>query len=284
MTRSTWIATTTAIIAMIPAICCGQIELSPTRVILDMREPSHEVFVLNPTNEILEITTSEGFKLLTSDSLGHIGYDTTQSDATDEKSCAQWITVFPSRFILRPHTSRIVRVMAQPPGILADGEYWGRAAFRTTSLSPLEITGDTTTLRTLLRARITLDIPVIFRKGTVTTGVIIDTVQMRSMGKNLVFLTDFTRTGNSAYRGTLTARIRDGDGEILAERSVQFTTEYRIRQGLAVPHPGDGLYSVEFECVSVKKGAAIDAVIEAPMVTDTYRMHLSPTDSSLTKQ
>lgn len=274
-----------AIIAMLPTLCRGQIELSPTRVLLDMRAPSREVFVLNPTDDVLEVTTSEGFKLLTSDSLGRMGYDTAVSHANTEKSCEGWITVFPKKFILRPHTSRIVRVMAQPPGALPDGEYWGRAAFRTTSLDPIEITGgDTTTLRTILRARINLDIPVIFRKGTVVTGITIDTALARPMEKDILLLVDFSRTGNSAYRGTLKTTIRNDGNEVVARHEVQFTTEYRLRQGVMIPRLDDGSYTLEFECVSIKKGAANDAVIEAPTVSGVYRMEIGPTGVSITKQ
>ncbi|MDB5034742.1 MAG: hypothetical protein JWQ98_1983 [Chlorobi bacterium] len=261
----------------------AQVELSPTRVILSLRERSQEVNLTNPTSERVEVTTDLGFRLLQSDSLGRV---TLRSDASSDelrKSCRNWVKIFPHRFTLAPGESRSVRVLILPPDSIPDGEYWGRAVFGSSPVSvESSVLGDSAAqIETRLTMKIELDIPIIFRKGNTETGISIDAVAMRGDAKGTLALIDLRRSGNSAYRGTLSAHVRNVEGKDIATATDQFTTEFSLRKSLRFPKLALGSYTIEIESATVKKGAANDAVITAPTMRRKYFVTVSASGIAL---
>lgn len=259
------------------AVAHAQIEVAPTRVLLSRRQRSAEVTVHNPTNDPVEVNTDLGFKLIKSDSLGKITLQ--PGGSTDElrRSCRDWVKIFPYRFTIPPNSSRTVRIMALPPDTLAEGEYWGRAVFGCTPMKDAvaALADTTSTIRTNVTMRLEFDIPIIFRVGTPATGIGFDSLMLRRNGERTLGLLDVTRSGNSAYRGTLAARLLDAEGKELAKVEEQYTVEFSLRKTIDLPPLASGLYTLEIESKSVKKGAANDAVIAAPTVRKVYALTVS---------
>ncbi len=255
----------------------AQVEISPTRVILTLRERAQEVVLTNPTPDRVEVTTDLGFKLFQSDSVGRI---TLREDGSPEelaRSCRNWVKIFPHKFTLAPGESRSARILILPPDSIPDGEYWGRALF---SSLPLDNTvtdvGDSAnSIQTQLRMRVVLDIPIIFRKGMMQTGVDVENVRLQNNGSGTRVLIDLKRRGNAAYRGTLSAVLRSADGSIIKRVEEQFTTEFTLRKSFLLPNMQPGNYSIDVESVAVKKGGANDAVISAPVVKKVYDVIVS---------
>jgi P pilus assembly chaperone PapD len=252
----------------------AQIEVAPTRVLVNFRSRSTEVTVYNPTTDPVEVNTDLGFKLFKSDSLGNVTMVPGGTPDELRRSCRDWIKIYPHRFTLPPGTSRSVRILIVPSDSLTDGEYWGRAVFGCTPLkSDLPEPGDSSiAIRTNLTMRVEFDIPVIFRVGTATTGINFDTLTVRKIGAETRALLDVTRSGNSAYRGTLTTLLRAADGSQVANTETQYTVEFALRKGIALPSLALGSYTLEVESRSIKKGSANDAVIQAPSMRKVYML------------
>lgn len=260
------------------SIASAQIEVAPTRVLLNMRERSKEVNIINNSSNPAEVTAELGFKLFRSDSLGRVTVDTVVSSEESMHSCQAWLKVFPRKFILAPGASRMVRVLIVPADSSAEGEYWGRIIFGSTPIirAPAEDTTDA--IRTNLTMRIELDIPVIFRKGNVQTGIEFEGISAKNGPDAALALLDTKRTGNAAYRGTLTTVLKRSDGSELARSEEQYTTEFRLRKRIQLPKLSDGTYTLEVESKSVKRGSANDAVLNAPTVTKTYALTVSKSE------
>src|ERR1041384_7607634 len=103
-----------AVMALFAAVmartACAQVEISPTRVILTLRERAREVVLTNPTSDRVEVSTDLGFKLFQSDSAGRI---TLREDGSPEelgRSCRNWVKIFPHKFTLAPGESRSARI------------------------------------------------------------------------------------------------------------------------------------------------------------------------------
>jgi P pilus assembly chaperone PapD len=267
-------------LALLPAltgIAGAQIEVAPTRVLVNLRQRSQEVTVYNPTTDPVEVTTDLGFKLIRSDSLGRVTLESGVADSESARSCKDWVRIFPRRFMVPPGTSRSVRILLVPPDSLSDGEYWGRAIFGCTPMKTvLDEPSDTATaIRTSLTMRVEFDIPIVFRMGAPSTGIDFLNFSATSTAKGALGLIDLKRLGNSAYRGTLAWSLRDADGREIAKADDQYTVEFTLRKGLALPRLAPGAYTIEVESKSVKKGAANDVVIAAPTVRKVYAMNVS---------
>lgn len=252
----------------------AQIEVAPTRVILSMRERSQEVSVNNPSDNQVEVNSELGYRLIRFDSLGRLSLDSARTPEEVAKSGRDWLKIFPRRFTLAPHTSRLVRVMVTIPEGVGEGEYWARLAITGTPIgATVPIEGDSTQgIDTRLTMRMQLDLPVIIRKGEISTGITLDTIGARQVKDTTLLLLGMNRTGNSAYRGTLTAIIHGADGAEAAREQQQFTAEFGLRLGLRFPHLANGSYTLDVAAESIKKGGANEAVIPAPTVSKHYRM------------
>lgn len=255
-------------------VASAQIEVAPTRVILTMRERSQEINVSNPSDNQVEVNADLGFKLIRTDSLGSQTLDSARTAEEASRSGRNWVKIFPRRFTLAPRSSRLVRVMVTIPDSAATGEYWARLIVAGTPLnSTLPVDLDSAQgIETNISMRMELDLPIIIRKGNVETGIALEGLQGRQTPENTVLLVDTRRTGNSAYRGTVNAVVRDGSGSEIASVSEQYTTEFALRKALRLPRLSNGTYTVRVESQSVKLGGANEAVIPAPTVAATYTL------------
>jgi hypothetical protein len=239
-----------------------------------MRERSQEVNVSNPSDNQVEVNTELGYRLIRFDSLGRLGLDSARTPEEAAKSGRDWLKIFPRRFTLAPHTSRLVRVLVTIPEGAGEGEYWARLAITGTPIgATVPVDSDTTQgIDTRLTMRMQLDLPVIIRKGEISTGIEFDTVGAQRVKDTTLLVLGMNRTGNSAYRGTLTAVIHGADGAEAARDEHQFTAEFGLRLGFRFPRLNDGTYTVDLEATSIKKGGANDAVIPAPTVMHHYKL------------
>jgi len=266
-------------------IASAQFEVAPTRLILTMRERSKEVNVVNTTDGPIEVEVDLGYKLIRTDSLGTMTLDSTGTPEELKKSGRDWLKIYPRRFSLAPHASRMVRVMVTIPADAEDGEYWGRAIVTSNPVAPVPTGGnDTAGIETKLTMRLQLDLPVIIRKGDVQTGIVLDGVQARPDAEGTALLADLRRTGNSAYRGTLAGVLRRSDGSEVARAEDQYTAEFSLRKTLHFPALQDGSYVLTLTSESVKKGGANEAVIASPTVSGTYAVVVAGRNITVTAQ
>lgn len=268
-------------------ICCSsataQTSISPTRVLMSSRDKSTEVSVSNPNNYPIEIVASFGFALMRSDSNGTMVLDSNVlSPDESAKSCEEWLKVSPRRFVLGPNSSKVVRVLVTPPSGISDGEYWGRLKFTSQPLLPAEeIDTNRTEFGTVITLLLATDIPVLFRKGRVATGIEFNVARVNIDSSRARILVDTRRLGNSAYRGTFFGVIRTAGGAEIARVEEQFTTEFALRKSLSFRIPGDGSYHLSIECRSVRTGNAADVAIPAETRVKQYTMTVAGREVSL---
>ena len=258
----------------IAQIGLAQFEVAPTRIMLSMRDRSKEVNVANTTDGTLEVNVELGYKLIRTDSLGVVTLDSAQNAEEKGKSGQEWLKIYPKRFSLPPHASRMVRVMVVIPDSAADGEYWGRVIVTSTPVAAIPTSGAGTVngIQTNLSMRLQLDLPVIIRKGTTETGIVINGARAHADAEGTLVLLDMKRVGNSAYRGTLTGVLKRTDGSEVAHIEEQYTTEFSLRKRLRFPKLADGTYALTVESQSVKKGGANEAVLQAPPLNKAYEL------------
>ncbi len=264
----------------------AQIEVAPTRIIVTMRERSQEINVSNTSDGQVEVSTDLGFKLIRTDSLGIQTLESTGTPEELSRSGESWVKIFPRRFTLAPRSSRLVRVMVMIPDSAAPGEYWARLIVAGTPLTttiPVDL-DSAQGIQTSISMRMELDLPVIIRKGTIETGIMLDRLEARQNAENTLLLVDARRLGNSAYRGTINALVRDGSGAEVANASEQYTAEFAIRKAIRLPRLSDGTYAITLESQSSKRGGANDAVIPAPTVTRDYTMVVAGESINITSK
>lgn len=211
--------------------------VDPHVVVLTAVRPAGEITVLNPHATRAEFSVDLRFGYATTDTAGQLRVEL--NDEPDNASAASWIVAYPSRFILRPGATRKVRLLARPPATLADGEYWARITVHARDdASPTQTdTSDTTSARVRIAMETATVLPVFFRKGVVSTGVTIGSVDAVARRDSIEIRATLTRNGNGAFIGVAHLVVHDPAGHRVAsaDRQIAIYRTMRPRWTITLP-------------------------------------------------
>lgn len=247
------------------------VSVSPAALYLDARTRTGALTLTNNGTRPEEIEISFAFGYPRSDSTGKVDVPLVQVAPAGEPSAAGWLRAFPRRLVLEPGQSQVVRVLAQPPAGLAEGEYWARLLVTSRGgQTPVEqMEGD---IRVLLDVQTVVVTAVTYRQGSVATGVAATGAQSRATPAGVELRLDLERQGSAAYLGRVRAELLDANGRVVA-RGFEDVAVYRsIRRivliPLAQPLTGGG-YSVRYTLESERPDLPPGGALPAPKVTGT---------------
>lgn len=211
------------------------IVVAPHHAFMDDRTRSGVLYLHNPRGEPEEISISFVFGYPVSDTAGGVSVQLIERPDPDAPTAAGWIRAFPRRAIVGPGQTRAVRLLAQPPKDLADGEYWARAIVtsRTAGRPPKPVDGGD--VKVGLRLEVRTVIPVTYRNGEVTTGVVVTEVQREMSSDSLVTKVGLERMGNAAFLGVLHVTLVDPAGKVAEEAHHHVAVYNSLLKRVAVP-------------------------------------------------
>jgi hypothetical protein len=129
--------------------------------------------------------------------------------------------------------------MARPPAVLPDGEFWARITVhaRDDGTPALVDTSDSATSRVRIAMETATVLPAFFRKGAVSTGVIISDADAVTRDDAIDVSATLTRTGNGAFIGIAHIIVHDSAGHTVAstDRQLAVYRSMRPRWTLALP-------------------------------------------------
>ena len=177
------------------------------------------------------------------------------------------------RLRLGPGEQQVVRLLATPPDDLPDGEYWTRMIVSGQGASvPIESSD------TAVRAGVSLVMRIItavtYRKGEVTTGIVLRGVQTSVEGDSIVAWVDATREGNGAYLGTANFEIFAQEPEPIREWIIPIAVYYPMVRRFALPLESlaAGAYGLRLTIESERPDLRAEDVLSAPTVSDSVEI------------
>jgi P pilus assembly chaperone PapD len=253
----------------------AQIKSDPIRVILTQAERSTEVRLTNPTSAPIEVAVWISYGVFEPDSVGILHLDTVGTDEMRKRSCADWVRVFPQRFVMKPKERRNLRVVAVPPPDLPDGEYTARLRLMAVELEkPGELEElDSNEIGTNLRLRMYIGQPLMYRQGQLNTSIDIVSASAYQDSAATKIVVDLKRGGNSPYRGMLGARLYTPDGQPLDSAQDIMLVEsddFRFQVGLDSLAPG--MYRLDVSSTLIPRGGAAEISIPAEPSYRSYDM------------
>ncbi|MBI1803690.1 MAG: hypothetical protein HY033_12785 [Ignavibacteriae bacterium] len=216
-TRSIWSGLFVVVCSLTTAT--SGVKVSPVQLLVVAPSRSAALRVHNPSDkEEREMWMEVKYGYQTTDEKGAPHVVIVPADSGGAKSAARWIRAYPERFVLQPNATQIVRVVASAPPDLPDGEYWARIVVSSKPLgarrikdagaSPLPRGG----FITIEKA----DLPFHYRKGKLTSGLVLRNVNTTPGKDSMRVAVDLQRIGNTSYWGTLTCRLRDHSGNVVS--------------------------------------------------------------------
>jgi len=210
--------------------------VAPTVVFLSDKSRTGRLTIQNPSNLPKDVTISFSFGLPASDSLGDIYLTLQDSNVTDPRSALEWVKAFPRKVVLPPNGSQVVRVVANPPAGLADGEYWARIVIaaqegETTIPASGENGGISTKLNMVTQTAIVLK----YRTGALLSDLQLQGVAVQKTPNQVWAIVDLLNRGNVSYVGILKCRLLDQNSNEISANQVDLAVYRNLKRRIALP-------------------------------------------------
>ena len=263
-----------ATLIVLPAVI-EAIYVSPTAVFMDERSGSAQITIGNGGESPEEATVELKFGFPDADSAGTPYIRFVDDPGSEFPSAADWIRAFPQRVRLEPKSQQVVRLLARPPENLPAGEYWTRMII-TGRGAGLRVTGADSGVRAGVNLEIRLVTSVTYRKGKVSTGVLVRDLTAEAEGDSITVWAHLDRQGNAAYLGTADFELANARGAIVQRWStaVSVYTPMRRRFSFKTDSLEAGDYRVRIRIRAERPDLPTDRVLPAPTVTDSVAVRV----------
>ncbi len=251
------------------------IVVAPHHTFLDDRNRSGVIHLHNSGTDPEEVSISFVFAYPVSDSAGNVSVQVFDNPNADDPSAVDWIRAYPRRLMVNPGETRAVRLLAQPPTDLPEGEYWARAVVAAKGAQvPLESADTSVKIGLTMLTRIV--VPITYRRGAVNTGVVLTHLDQRIENDSVIATVGMKRTGNAAFLGTIHLSLMDGSGNLGAsvDRLVAVYRELRKRVAIPVDDLPPGPYTLQVRVDTQRSDLDVADVLPTTAVGDSTRLVL----------
>jgi hypothetical protein len=249
-------------------------------VFIDHTTRSGALHLINNGTTPEEITIAVKFGYPDTDSAGNVYVRLIDSPDSAQPSAAGWIRVFPTRTILKPGASQTVRLLAEPPAGLPDGEYWTRLVSTARGRRTMASGADSSASASLPSASLAVEtrtiIPVLYRKGAVRTGVSVGRFRAAVREDSIVAQVRLSRQGNAAYLGTTIFRLVGGSGRKVRKWELPVAIYYQLDRRYTFPlnSLAPGRYVLHLDVTTARNDVNQMNILPASPVADSTTLEV----------
>ena len=273
MRNSLWL---TLLSVPVPLAAQGVL-VAPHAVFIDHRTRSGFVQLHNPGTEPTEVSITALFGYPVTDSLGQLELRTLEQPDSTMPSAVPWIQAFPRRTVIPALGRQTIRLLITPPAGLPDGEFWARLAISAKG-SAVPVTGADTTqgITVGLSLEVRTIIPLLYRKGSVTTGLTLSNLRAAHDGDSLVVRARLTRTGTASYLGTVRGELVNAAGGKAGSFEMPLSVYYDLDPRFTISAAGlaPGTYRLRFWVTAERTDIAAEQTLKAPVVRDSIQVQI----------
>ncbi len=221
--------------------CFSGVLVAPTSVFMSEYDRTGRITVQNPSDKPKEISIHIAYGIPVSDSLGDVQITLLDSGVTDPHCAMDWIKAFPQRIVLAPNSSQVIRLRANPPKDLPDGEYWARIVVRSQegqTFVPTDDGGDkiTAKLNMIMQTAITLK----YRTGNLLSKLEVLKTDIQQIDSSVIATISMANRGNVSYVGILACRLLDATGKEISKDDMSLAVYYELTRRIELPVKGSG--------------------------------------------
>lgn len=257
-------------------IVADAILVAPTAVFIDHRVRTGELHLVNRGTAPEEVAVELRFGYPDVDSGGNAYIHFFDSLPVGAPSAAGWVRAFPRRVVVPAGGQQLVRLLASPPPELADGEYWSRIIVTARQSAPSVLAADSG-MRAQIDVEVRTIIALLYRKGAVRTGLVLNDFRAGFEHDSLVVWMDLARTGNAAYLGTARVSLRaPRDPSVDEQWDTQLAVYTPMHRRLAFPATGlrPGTYTVGLSITTARQDIDQRSVLPADPVARTLAVEV----------
>ncbi|MBR9989091.1 MAG: hypothetical protein KFH98_05000 [Gemmatimonadetes bacterium] len=244
------------------------VSVSPMSVFMSHTSRTATITLYNPNPLPEEIEISFAFGYPQSDSAGGVSVPLSDIAPAGEPSAVPWLRAFPRRLVLEPGQQQVVRILAQPPAGLEDGEYWSRVLVIATGGRPpveQQVQPDVRvaiTMRTIIVASLN------YRKGRLSTGIEMTDGNAVRTADGIQVTLDMARRGEAAYLGRIRLELLDAAGRVVHEEEDVMSVYRTLRRRFTMPGM-ENVTRVRYTLETERPELGQANIIRAPAVSGT---------------
>lgn len=254
-----------------PLLAFSQVSLSPTSVFITDAVGIESLNISNTSETAQEVQISFEFSYPGYDETGNltmVDNDTAKAAIYD---LSTKIRAFPRTFIVQPGGQQTVRLQVLPLKDKADGVYWTRvivtSSVPSADIETIDVGGG---VGTKIGYVFKQNVPVFFKKGTVTTGLKVLKVETSLEDGKLVAVTRLLPQGNSPYNGSVQAYLHNSKGKVVAEQQTTTVVYFEALRRVELMLPEEGLpageYTLELNYETQRRDIPSSDLVQAPPV------------------
>ncbi len=241
----------------------AQLLISPTRVVLDERQRSSKVILINPTAE----TRTYRLKWLQKKANPDGGYINLTEEETETFAIASsMLRISPKQVTLAPNEKQVVKILARRPKNLADGEYRSHLAFVPLPKKKKKEEDSAAGASIKLEVLMSFNIPVILRQGKPDSTVTVEGVEIfqDTEKQHADLFLNLSRVGGFSTTGKLFAfwQPKGSSSEDLVTQIHGYNLyseidKYRVRMGWSNFEADSGVLRIQYEGEKEFKGKVL---------------------------
>ena len=235
--------------------------ITPHFVFVTERDKSTTIDLYNSGGTAAEISLSTVFGTYKTDSIGGIVVVADTNPRANAPSAAKWMDVYPRHVVLRANSHQVIKILAVPPAGLPDGEYRTRLIVAAKpDLPPVGVQATTTIA---LSVEIQTSLSMIYRQGTMSSGVKISDVRATVNGDYLDVRMHLEKTGNASFFGKLRGGLVETAGRVIAPLDVNLAMNETMEPHFRLPLGAlkSGTYSLRLNISSDRVDIPPDDVV-----------------------
>ncbi len=254
----------------------AQINLSPTFLMIDDKSGISELYVHNGSESRQEVSIRFVFGYPSADTEGRTIMVYNDSLKEEKYGLNQHIRVFPQRFIIDPAQTQTVILQVRPLNQKDDGMYFTRLVVSSNMVSTDIDKQSEDGINMQINYVLNQNIPVMYRKGNVQTGLAFRHIDTKFYHDRLVIVKQLTPTGNAPFNGSVTAILSNSANEVVATQQQTVVAYFDVMRKLSMPLPKDrpprGDYFLRLIYETKRRDISPDQLVQAPEVIREIRI------------
>jgi len=247
----------------------AQVSVAPAMLFVDSRSGIGNLYITNNTSTTQEVTISFAFGFPDADSTGKaiMNYDDTSAAKT--YSLNRMIRAYPKGFLLTANQQQTVRLQVRTGNTSKDAFYFTRLKVTSNPQSPNIERRPKDSVTTQITFRFNQILPVFYRKGNVTTGLVVHDVGTSMKDTALTVLADVERTGTAPFIGSVKAELLSADNQRVAFYEATSAIYFRMKDkmDLDIAKATKGQYRLVLTYETKRSDVAAEDLVQAAPVT-----------------
>lgn len=261
---------------LVPEMLLAQVTVAPSMLFIDSKSGIGNMYITNNSAVPQEVSISFAFGYTDADSMGNAIMNYNDTVAAKTYALNPMVRAYPKSFILNAKQEQTVRLQVRANSSVKDAFFFSRVKVTSAQKTPDVEKKVTDAVTAQINFKFDQIFPVFYRKGNVSTGLIVHDVMTSLKNNKLTVVVDVERTGNAPFIGSMKAELYSAANEKVAlseaTASIYFRMKNKIDLDLSKVAKGKHKLLVTFE--TKRSDVATEDLLQAQPVTKEVNVNL----------